>query len=193
MGDTPEEKETVPAEQPAETAEVKPKVAPKAAPAKEAGEAGEEKPKPAPKAAPAKAEELPWIDNGNGTITDPNTGWMWKQSDAWVDTHKFYLWKDHKEYVDAVNAEKFAGYDDWAIPSKAQAMVLFDKNKKKKCLDKNSNPYHIDPLFTAGGAASTWITECSDEQIIRFDLVCGVDTPYPGQDVFSSMRLVRKA
>jgi len=192
MGDTPEKKETEAAEKPAEKtekpaekAEAKPAAAPKAAPKAAA--------KPKPKAAPAKEPEKPWVDNGDGTVTDPNSGWMWKQSDAWVDTHKFYLWKDHKEYVDAVNADKFAGYEDWAIPSKAQALTLFDKAKKKKCADKNGNFYHIDPIFTAGGAASTWITECSDENIIRFDLVCGVDTPYPGNDVYSSMRLVRKA
>ncbi|HJO01040.1 MAG TPA: hypothetical protein QGF86_09265, partial [Nitrospinaceae bacterium] len=34
--------------------------------------------------------------------------------------------------------------------------------------------------------------ECSDDKIIRFDLKIGVDTPYPGKDVFGSMRLVSK-
>ncbi len=107
--------------------------------------------------------------------------------------HKFYLWKDHKEYVDKINKEKFAGYSDWSIPSKAEAGVLFDKDKKKKCMDKNGTHYYIDPIFEAGGVSNTWITECSDDNIIRYDLKCGVDTPYPGTDVFGSMRLVRKA
>ncbi len=53
--------------------------------------------------------------------------------------------------------------------------------------------YPIDPVFEAGGASNTWITECSDEKIIRMDLKIGVDTPYPTQEVWSSMRLVRKA
>ena len=34
--------------------------------------------------------------------------------------------------------------------------------------------------------------ECSDEKIIRMDLKIGIDTPYPTQEVWSSMRLIRK-
>ena len=36
-------------------------------------------------------------------------------------------------------------------------------------------------------------SECSDDQIIRYDLKIGLDTPYPGNDVWSSMRLVSKS
>jgi hypothetical protein len=60
-------------------------------------------------------------------------------------------------------------------------------------MDKNGTLYPIDPIFAVGGASNTWITECSDEKIIRMDLKIGVDTPYPTQEVWSSMRRVRKA
>ncbi len=159
---------------------------------------------PAPKAASAKAgvkakakaakkEEKPkepLVDNGDGTVTDPNTGLMWKKTDAWLDTKKFYTWAMHREYVDKVNKEKFAGYDNWRIPNKKEAATLVDKSKQ--CMDKNGTLYPIDPIFDAGSAASTWITECSDDKIIRFDLKIGIDTAYPTTDVWSSMRLVRK-
>ncbi|GJL79890.1 MAG: hypothetical protein NPINA01_28790 [Nitrospinaceae bacterium] len=162
-----------------------------AAPAKPAGE----KPKPKPKAAAKpKAKEKPpakpLVDNGDGTVTDPNSGLMWKKSDAWLDEHRFYTWMDHREYVDKNNKEKFAGYDNWRIPSKAEALTIFDKTKE--CMDKNGTLFPLDPIFEAGGASNTWITECSDEKIIRFDGKIGIDTPYPTQEVWSSMRLVRK-
>lgn len=150
-------------------------------------------PKPAAKAKPAakeKAPAKPLVDNGDGTVTDPNSGLMWKKTDAWIDMHKFYLWSNHREYVDKFNKEKFAGYENWRIPSKAEAMTIFDNTKE--CMDKNWTLFPLDPIFEAGGASNTWISECTDEKIIRFDGKIGVDTPYPNQDVWSSMRLVRK-
>jgi hypothetical protein len=136
----------------------------------------------------------PLVDNGDGTITDPNSGYMWKKSDAWLDMKKFYTWFDHGEYVDWVNKnkDKFGGYDNWRIPNKAEALTLFDKTGVKALVDKNGTTYPIDGIFAAGGASNTWITECSEEKIIRMDLKIGVDTPYPTTDVWSSMRLIRK-
>ena len=147
------------------------------------------------KTAPAKKptpELKPFVDNGNGTVTDPNTGLVWKKTDAWLDTHKFYTWQAHRDYVNGVNKEKFAGYDNWRIPSKSEAVTLVDKTGSKQCEDKNGTMFPIDPIFDAGCVSNTWIIECSDEKIIRFDLKIGIDTAYPGQDVWGSVRLVSK-
>ena len=151
--------------------------------------------KPAPKAAPkaaAKPKEpkKPLVDNGDGTVTDPNSGLMWKKSDAWLDTQKYYTWPGHVEYVEGVNKEKFAGYTDWRIPSKAEAATLFDKTLEN--FDKNGTKFCVDPIFEVGGAATTWITECTEEKIVRFDFKIGNDMAYPPTEIWSSMRLVRK-
>jgi len=146
--------------------------------------------KPAPKKKEAPPKE-PLVDNGDGTITDPNSGLMWKKADAWNDMHVFYTWPDHQQYVDKVNKEKFAGHSDWRIPDKKEAATLIQKDKQ--VMDKNGIPYPLDPIFDEGGVSNTWISECSDEQIIRFDFKTGVDTPYPTKDVWASIRLVRKA
>lgn len=147
--------------------------------------------KPAPKVAkkPVKPKD-PLVDNNDDTITDPNSGLMWKKSDAWLDTKKFYTWPSHQEYVDQINKEKFAGYGDWRIPSKAEALTLFDK--AKKCLDKNGSSFSVDPVFEAGGAGNTWICESSEESITRYDWKTGVDTSYGTAEIWASMRLVRK-
>jgi len=150
---------------------------------------------PAKKTAPGKKpvpELKPFADNGDGTVTDPNTGLIWKQADAWLDTHKFYTWQDHRTYVDQINKEKHAGIDNWRIPNKQEASTLVDKTGTKSCEDKNGTMFPLDPIFDAGCVANTWISECSDDQIIRYDLKIGLDTPYPGNDVWSSMRLVSK-
>lgn len=160
-------------------------------PAEKAKLAAAKKAEAAKKAGPVGE---PLVDNGDGTITDPNSGLMWKKTDAWLDKKLFYTWQQHREYVDWVNKNKdqFGGYDNWRIPTKAEAVTLFDKTGVKSLMDKNGTPYPIDSIFAPGGASNTWITECSLEKIIRMDLKIGVDTPYPTTDVWSSMRLVRK-
>lgn len=163
----------------------------KLSPAEKAKLAAAKKAEAAKKAAPAGD---PLVDNGDGTITDPNSGLTWKKTDAWLDKKQFYTWQDHKQYVDWVNKNKdqFGGYDNWRIPTKAESLTLFDKTGVKQLMDKNGTYYPIDPIFAPGGASNTWIVECSDEKIIRMDLKIGLDTPYPTNDVWSSMRLVRK-
>ena len=151
----------------------------------------EKKVKPAVGKKPAP-ELKPLVDKGDGTVSDPNSGLIWKKTDAWLDMHKFYTWRGHQGYVDKVNKEKFAGYDNWRIPSKSEAATLVDKTGTKQCEDKNGTMFPIDPIFDAGCVSNTWIVECSDEKIIRFDLKIGIDTAYPGQDVWGSMRLVSK-
>ena len=172
---------------------VKPADKTEAAKPAENAEAAKPAEKPAKPKVAAKKEKppaKPLVDNGDGTVTDPNSSLMWKKSDAWIDMKKFYTWMAHKEYVDKFNQEKFAGYENWRIPNKAEALTIFDKTKE--CMDKNGTLFPLDPIFEAGGASNTWITECSDEKIIRFDGKIGIDFLYPTQEVWSSMRLVRK-
>lgn len=180
MSETPSEKETVPPTADAKPAEAKPTEAKPAAP------------KPAAKpAAKPKVEKKPLIDNKNGTITDPNSGLMWKQTDAWLDMHKFYTWNDHPEYVDKFNQEKFAGHSDWRIPNKAEASTLVEKGRKERVADKNGTDFPFDPKFTVGCVSNTWITECTEEEVVRFDWKIGSDFKYPPSEIWASMRLVR--
>ncbi len=182
-----------PPEKPKEESAAKPaaEAAKPAAPA--AGAAAKAAPKAAPKAKPkAAAKPLdPLIDNGDGTITDPNSGYMWKQSDAWLDCHKFFTFEAAAEYIDNLNKEKFAGHEDWRMPNKAEATTLVDKTKTKKCLDKNGTTFPLDPIFTEGRVCNTWITECTPEKVIRFDFKIGGEMIYPPSEVWASIYAVR--
>lgn len=190
MSETPPEKETAPsadappvAPKPAEAA--KPAVAP-------AGEA-----KPAPKAAPKpaakpKVEKKPLVDNQDGTVTDPNSGLMWKQTDAWLDMHKFYTWQDQPSYIEKLNKEKFAGHSDWRIPTKAEAATLVEKGRKETIIDKNGTTFPMDPIFTDGCVSNTWISECTEEEVIRFDFKIGSDFKYPPAEIWASIWAMRE-
>ena len=187
MSETPPEKETTP---PAEAA----KPAAEAKPAEGAKPAADAK--PAPKAAPKvaakpKVEKKPLIDNKDGTVTDPNSGLMWKQTDAWLDTHTFYTWATQPEYVEKINKEKFAGHTDWRIPNKADSMTLVEKGRKESVIDKNGTPFPFDPIFTEGCVSNTWVSECTEEEVVRFDFKIGSDFKYPPAEIWASIRLVK--
>lgn len=168
---------------------------PGAAPAAAAPAAAKPVPKPAAKPAakaakPPPKPKDPLIDNGDGTITDPNTGLIWKKDDAWLDRRKFYPFAQHKEYLEELNKEKFAGYDDWRLPTKVEAASLVDK--KKENIDKNGTKFPLDPVFSAGRVCNTWISECTEEKVLRFDFKIGGDMAYPPAEIWASIYAVRK-
>jgi hypothetical protein len=64
---------------------------------------------------------LSYADNGDGTVSDSNTGLMWeKQSDdgSVHDRDTFYTWDQaFSSHVATLNTMAFAGYTDWRVPN----------------------------------------------------------------------------
>jgi hypothetical protein len=82
---------------------------------------------------------LAYVDNGDGTITDSNTGLIWeKKCDGCGGLHEVgtsYPWKASAEIMDvagwlrAVNAEGgdgFAGHGDWRLPTLEEMLTIVD-------------------------------------------------------------------
>jgi hypothetical protein len=61
-------------------------------------------------------------DNGDGTVTDLNTGLMWQQGFA----EDKLTYAEAQGYVDSVNAQRIAGYNDWRLPTIKQLYSLID-------------------------------------------------------------------
>jgi len=77
-----------------------------------------------------------YVNNYDGTITDLNTGLMWQQSGS--DEYMTYM--NCTEYIKNLNIKKFAGYDDWRIPSIDELMSLIEKNDSKLYISDLFNP-----------------------------------------------------
>src|SRR2546427_2511051 len=64
---------------------------------------------------------LAYVDNGDGTVTDVNTGLMWEKlsNDGTVhDKDNTYTWANaFAEHVATLNDTRFAGRDDWRLPN----------------------------------------------------------------------------
>ena len=64
------------------------------------------------------SNQLAYVDNGDGTVTDLNTGLMWIQDPG-----------DKMDYDDAIASAvsfSFAGYNDWRVPTITELYSLMD-------------------------------------------------------------------
>jgi uncharacterized protein DUF1566/PKD domain-containing protein len=87
-----------------------------------------------------ESNKFSFIDNGDGTVSDVNTGLMWQQ----VPSSSDYNWQQAVDYCDDLD---FAGYDDWRIPSLKELFSISDFN--------SGWPYLDTELFTlASGQVS---------------------------------------
>ncbi|MFH1216134.1 MAG: DUF1566 domain-containing protein [Pseudomonadota bacterium] len=77
------------------------------------------------------------VDNGDGlTVTDKTTGIMWQRGGCDINSIRKI-----QAYIRQLNDEKFAGYDDWRLPTMTEALSLLEPQK-------NSNGQHLNPCFS---------------------------------------------
>ena len=93
-------------------------------------------------------------DNGDGTITDLETKLMWKQTDSFQDTSKWLNWYRSKEYLMKLGVDKFAGHNDWRMPTLEEAESLYDEDHVIRDMDRMD--IFISSTFSPGGGFTTW-------------------------------------
>ncbi len=73
---------------------------------------------------------------GGKVIVDHSTGLMWIQSGS----RDYMRWASAKDWIEKLNYRKYAGYNDWRLPTLEEAITLLEPERK-------SNGLYIDPLF----------------------------------------------
>lgn len=81
---------------------------------------------------------MSFSNNGNGTVTDNNTGLMWELKTAEDnnvnysnpnDADNNYSWENAQSAVDDLNAMNYAGRSDWRLPTAEELGTLLDLSK----------------------------------------------------------------
>lgn len=109
-----------------------------------------------------------YVDNGDGTITDENTGLMWEKKDDGGGIHdkdNTYSWCVSScpyaddgtiitDFLATLNAgDGFAGYTDWRLPNAKEALSIVDYGAP-------GSPV-VDPLFHQADTCA----DCSDNSL----------------------------
>jgi len=96
-----------------------------------------------------------YTDNGNSTVTDNDTGLMWKQcvegltgGDCTTGGVTSHLWQAALALATTVNSASFAGYNDWRVPNLTELESLVARN----C----SSPSINSSLFPNAPASYVW-------------------------------------
>jgi hypothetical protein len=101
--------------------------------------------------------EQRFIDNGDGTVSDSNTGLLWIREDVWQLQERWVTWDEARDFTNALANNEFCGLANWRLPTIDEARSLYDPAKSIK--DKYGQEIHIDPVFTEGGLATIWLGE----------------------------------
>jgi hypothetical protein len=99
---------------------------------------------------------LSYTDNGNGTITDNNTGLMWekKSDDGTIhNQHTTYTWANaFAVHIAGLNTANFAGHNDWRLPNAKELMSIVNY--------ENDHPA-VPSAFNNNCTAACSVTTCS--------------------------------
>ena len=97
-----------------------------------------------------RAAEKRFVDNGDGTVTDTQTGLMWARSSSPGDLN----WEDAETYSKNPAMDSlYLKYDDWRMPTIEELKTLYLKDSKGQETDCGLK-VRIDPTFEVSCA---WI------------------------------------
>jgi hypothetical protein len=77
-----------------------------------------------------RGEPRAYLDNGNGTINDKRTAIMWEKlsNDGSIhDKDNVYDWDDAFAKIDQLNADSFAGFNDWRLPNESELETIINR------------------------------------------------------------------
>ena len=105
------------------------------------------------------SEDLRYVDNGDGTITDTRSSLMWMKEDSYQRTGHWLNWKESQAHIAKMNESGFADYIDWQLPTLKELRTLYESDKVNSAQLGREMKIHIDPIFAKEGSGAWWSVE----------------------------------
>jgi len=87
-------------------------------------------------------------DNDDGTIIDYQENKVWIKKDSYQELKKWINWEEAQDYITDLNKRKFAGSNQWRLPTREELAALYDETKSVEWnYYWTRNEVHIDPIF----------------------------------------------
>lgn len=118
----------------------------------------------------ATAPDSRYTDNGDGTVTDSQTGLMWRQCSEGQSTDSAacdtgvaatYTWQAALQQAQTVNGTGFAGYSDWRLPNRNELASLIENSCYDPSINTTTFPNTVASSYwsaspDAGNSDSAW-------------------------------------
>jgi hypothetical protein len=73
---------------------------------------------------------------------------MWKRQDSYQEKKEWTNWEAAQLYVEEKNKQKFAGHNDWRLPTRKELLTLYEEDKSIPWFYYwTTNEVHMDPIF----------------------------------------------
>ena len=137
-----------------------------------------------------------WVKYTDGTVKDTRTNLMWMARDFRIIKRRQPTgWDEANVWVEKINEEKYAGYNDWRLPTIEEFEAIYQEDGKQLAYDQKENFAIGSPeAFESGGGYGFWSNEQMGMKSARFFFFLG---GYSKTDLKSygnptlSVRLVR--
>jgi len=86
-----------------------------------------------------------FVDNGDFTITDKNSGLMWTQNDSGEGLD----WEHALSYAVTKNSENYLGHNDWRLPNVKELQGIVDYSRSPSATDATKVGPAINTIFNS--------------------------------------------
>lgn len=107
-------------------------------------------------------------ENQSGMILDQEQHLQWHPKDAYQNLGKWINWDEAVGYVKLMNQYYPGGFGDWRLPTREEALSLFDDDFTLK--DAEGQEVHINKLFVPKCSYYIWTGEDEEDQAFCVNL-----------------------